>query len=120
MSDQSATLAQINKLLQGLQGTGGGQNPGSGQSSSSGQSSGGAFDDYYRQLYFDTLLHDATTLEFAIRQVGADRLVLGTDYPADMGNWGQVALVEALAFITPEQKADILHNNAARLLGLPL
>ena len=46
MSDQSATLAQINKLLQSLQGTGGGQNPGSAPSSSSGQSAGGAFDDY--------------------------------------------------------------------------
>jgi aminocarboxymuconate-semialdehyde decarboxylase len=76
------------------------------------------FDDYFRMLYFDTLLHDRDALEFAIRSVGTDRLILGTDYPADMGNWNQVTMIKSLEIITDLQKEAILTGNASRLLGL--
>jgi len=76
------------------------------------------FNDYFRLLHFDTLVHDALTMEYLIRSVGADRALLGTDYPADMGNWRQVPVIEDLEFLSGEDKAKVLGGNAARLMNL--
>jgi aminocarboxymuconate-semialdehyde decarboxylase len=40
---------------------------------------------YVRMLYYDTLVHDARALRFLSDVVGPDRLMLGTDYPYEMG-----------------------------------
>jgi aminocarboxymuconate-semialdehyde decarboxylase len=77
------------------------------------------FNDYFRLLHFDTLVHDRLTMEYLIRSVGADRALLGTDYPADMGNWKQVPVIESLEFLSAEAKAAVLGGNAARLMNLP-
>jgi len=77
-----------------------------------------SFDDYFRLLHFDTLVHDRLTLEYLIRAIGPERALLGTDYPADMGNWRQVPEIESLEFLSAEDKAKVLGGNAARLMGL--
>ncbi len=38
-----------------------------------------------KRFYYDTILHSAPVLEFMIGHVGADRVMLGSDYPYDMG-----------------------------------
>lgn len=38
------------------------------------------------QLYFDTILHDASALRFMAEQVGWERIVIGTDFPFEMGD----------------------------------
>jgi aminocarboxymuconate-semialdehyde decarboxylase len=78
------------------------------------------FDEYFKLLHFDTLVHDTWTMEYLIRAVGVDRALLGTDYPADMGNWRQVPQIRAFEFLSEEDKAKVLGGNAARLMGLPL
>ena len=41
--------------------------------------------DIAKRFYYDTILHSAPVLEFMIGHVGADRVMLGSDYPYDMG-----------------------------------
>ncbi|WP_106399470.1 amidohydrolase family protein [Actinocorallia populi] len=40
---------------------------------------------YLRRLYFDSLVHDPGVLRALVAAAGADRIVLGSDYPFDMG-----------------------------------
>lgn len=37
--------------------------------------------DYARQVFYDTLLYDTSALRFLVATVGAERLLVGTDYP---------------------------------------
>ena len=72
---------------------------------------------YLPNLYFDTLVYDVDTLEYLKSKVGADRLMLGTDYPYTLGDWMAVEKVQALNCLETE-KAAILEGNAKRLLKL--
>jgi aminocarboxymuconate-semialdehyde decarboxylase len=67
------------------------------------------------RLYHDTILHSAPHLEFLISQSGANHILLGTDYPFDMGQMDAVRHVRALAIGEAQQHA-ILAGNPARLL----
>src|SRR6185369_13854363 len=46
--------------------------------------------EYLQRLYFDTIVHSVAALEFLIKIVGADRVVIGTDYPMAMGDFEPV------------------------------
>ena len=70
------------------------------------------------RLLYDTILHSTSTLEFLISTVGADHVLLGSDYPFDMGNLDCVARVEALA-IAPRDRELIVGGYARRLLDAP-
>jgi aminocarboxymuconate-semialdehyde decarboxylase len=74
--------------------------------------------EYLRQLYFDTLVYSPDTLGHLIRQVGASQLVVGTDYPFDMGSYDVHGLLRAVTDLSEQDRAAILGGNAARLLGL--
>jgi aminocarboxymuconate-semialdehyde decarboxylase len=72
---------------------------------------------YLKNLYFDTLVYDVETLDFLRRKVGADHLMLGTDFPYILGDWQCVDKVEALPCSETERRA-ILEENARKLLKL--
>jgi aminocarboxymuconate-semialdehyde decarboxylase len=72
--------------------------------------------DYLRAFYYDTCVYDPEVLAALIRRVGADRLVMGSDYP--VGNNDPVASVKATPGISDSEVAQITGGNAARLLGL--
>jgi aminocarboxymuconate-semialdehyde decarboxylase len=67
------------------------------------------------KFIYDTILHSKETLEFMINRVGTSRVVLGSDYPYDMGMMDCVAHVQALA-IPEKDKRSILHDRAIELL----
>src|SRR5262249_22023563 len=73
---------------------------------------------YLRRFHYDTVAHSKEILMNLIHQVGVDRIVTGTDYPADMGVGDPVRTVEALKEIPESDRDLILRGNAARLLKL--
>jgi len=75
--------------------------------------------DYVRACWFDTITHSERTLRYLIDCVGTDKVVLGSDYPADMGEPHPVSFVEGCTSLTEAEKSAILSSNASRLFGLP-
>jgi aminocarboxymuconate-semialdehyde decarboxylase len=74
-------------------------------------------EDSIRRFHFDTLTHDDALLRALIDFAGPDHVLLGSDYPFDMGDARHVDTVRALR-LPPEVEAAILAGNAERLLGL--
>lgn len=72
--------------------------------------------EYLKQFYFDTITHDAAVLRGLVELAGADHVLLGSDYPFDMGNENPVELVCA-ANLGTENETKILGDNARRLLN---
>ncbi len=72
-------------------------------------------DEIIKRFIYDTILHSRETLEFMIERAGVERVVLGSDYPYDMGMMDCVAHVKSLA-ISDKDKASILHDRAIELL----
>jgi aminocarboxymuconate-semialdehyde decarboxylase len=71
---------------------------------------------YARLLYFDSLTHSAANLRFIVQELGSERVVMGSDYPFDMGASDPVAAVGDAGFDT-DIRAAIEGANAARFLG---
>ena len=72
---------------------------------------------YLGNIYCDSLTHDRKALRFLIDRVGADHVVLGTDYPFSMQCDAPVNAVEALGLPSSEHSA-ILSGTLSRLLNL--
>ncbi|MGZ5384078.1 MAG: amidohydrolase family protein [Acidimicrobiia bacterium] len=73
---------------------------------------------YLRQFYFDTMVFEPDQLGFLIGKYGADHILLGTDYPYDMGESDPLGLIGRVAGLSEPEVAAIAGGNAARLLGL--
>ena len=73
--------------------------------------------EYLRRFHFDTITHNPAALRFLIDQVGADRVVVGTDMPFDMGAGGLDEQLAGLQLSADELEA-IGHRNAERLFGM--
>jgi aminocarboxymuconate-semialdehyde decarboxylase len=75
--------------------------------------------DYLRRLYFDSLTHSPTALGALVETVGAGQVLLGSDYPADMGDEDPVGSIQACDRLSDDEKVAIGGGNLARMLGLP-
>jgi aminocarboxymuconate-semialdehyde decarboxylase len=73
---------------------------------------------YQRRLYYDCLTDSEAGLRFLLDQVGADRVVLGSDWPFVRWEPSPVGWVQSLKSLTPEEKNKILWQNLEQLLGL--
>lgn len=72
---------------------------------------------YLRRFTYDTISHAPESLNYLIKLVGADRVMMGSDYCFDMGYERPVKAVTALKLSRKDQE-KILGGNAARLLRL--
>lgn len=72
--------------------------------------------EYLKQFYFDTITHDTAVLCELVNLVGADHVLLGSDYPFDMGNEKPVELIHE-ANLGAEAETKILGQNAKQLLN---
>ena len=72
---------------------------------------------YLRRFTYDTISHAPESLDYLIKLVGADRVMMGSDYCFDMGYDRPVKVVTALK-LNRADKEKILSGNAVRLLRL--
>jgi aminocarboxymuconate-semialdehyde decarboxylase len=73
---------------------------------------------YQKQLYYDTVTGSEEALRFLLDQVGADRVVLGSDWPFVPWNPSPAGWIQGLKSLTPDEKEKILSKNLETLLGL--
>ncbi|TMI81964.1 MAG: amidohydrolase [Bacillati bacterium ANGP1] len=73
--------------------------------------------EYLGGIYCDSLTHNAPALRFLVDRLGDDHVVIGTDYPFDMGDETPVETVRACG-LGREREARVLGGNLTRLLRL--
>jgi aminocarboxymuconate-semialdehyde decarboxylase len=76
------------------------------------------FETYLKRFTYDTISHSPTLLRFLIELVGADRVMLGSDYCFDMGYIRPREIVEKRLRLSRADQRRIVGATAARLLAL--
>lgn len=71
---------------------------------------------YLRRLWFDTVVHDPVALRHLVEAAGGSRVLLGSDFPFDMGLDDPVTAIRS-AGLPADLAARILGGNAEALLG---
>jgi len=69
------------------------------------------------RLYTDTIVHDERVLQFVVRTIGSERLMMGSDMPFPIGDPAPMAIVAA-AGLTGEPAAAVNGGLAAKLFRL--
>jgi aminocarboxymuconate-semialdehyde decarboxylase len=72
---------------------------------------------YLRRMYLDTVNFQPRSLRLALDLMGADHLLLGTDYPHQVGYIDRALEAVRALPLDDAQRDGILGGNAARLLG---
>ncbi len=73
---------------------------------------------YLRRFTYDTISHAPEPLRYLIDLVGADRVMIGSDYCFDLGYERPVQVVTSLPRLSRADQAKILGGNAAKLLEM--
>ena len=73
--------------------------------------------DLLRRFYFDALTHDPLAARHLINRVGADRVVIGTDHPFDMGPDDPMGAIDAIPELTASEREYVCELTARDLLG---
>jgi len=74
--------------------------------------------EYMKRLYFDTVQYDPIEIENLARHWGADRVLMGTDWPYAMGEGDPVGLLDRCSGLSLAERDRIAGANAARLFGI--
>ena len=78
----------------------------------------GAPSDYLARLYYDSITHNDQALKYLVDQVGVDRVMLGDDFPFDMGPADPVGWIDSLTHLNSYEKRRILGENAQEVFGV--
>ncbi len=73
---------------------------------------------YLKQIYVDSLVHDAHSLKYIVQMFGAERIALGSDYPFPLGETRPGELIESCDFLSKEEKQRMWSGTAKEWLGL--
>jgi len=74
--------------------------------------------EYLRLLYFDCLAHGGASLDFLVRTMGPERVMLGSDYPFDMSDTDPVKTIASLAHFSNAEKELMFGGNAQQLFKI--
>src|SRR6266436_1780720 len=78
-----------------------------------------SFSAYLRRFTYDIISHDAPALRYLVATVGADRVMLGTDFCFDMGLERPLAIIQAKTTgLSLKDQRRVVRDNAARVLHL--
>jgi aminocarboxymuconate-semialdehyde decarboxylase len=75
---------------------------------------------YLKRLWFDTCVFSSALVETLVANVGVDRVMMGSDFPFDMGDRKPVDLVRGVVSLSQSDKNKLLSGNAGRLFGISL
>jgi aminocarboxymuconate-semialdehyde decarboxylase len=75
--------------------------------------------EYLKNIYVDSCGYDTAVIGLVQAWLGSDRILMGSDYPAQIADPHAVTRINALK-IPDAEKNLILGRNAAKLLGIPL
>jgi aminocarboxymuconate-semialdehyde decarboxylase len=70
-----------------------------------------------RRLYFDTVLHDPQAIAALVAFAGVEHVVLGSDYPFEMGDPDPVGTVRKVPGLTEVERDLIQRGNVERLIA---
>jgi aminocarboxymuconate-semialdehyde decarboxylase len=73
---------------------------------------------FFKNFYFDIITHNPEALRYLISLAGSDHVLLGSDYPYDMGDPNPVQTVSQLSGIKAKDRQKIMRENAIALFGL--
>jgi aminocarboxymuconate-semialdehyde decarboxylase len=73
--------------------------------------------EYLHLLHFDTTVFDPRAVEYLVAVFGADRVLMGSDYPFDMGPTDPLGFL-AEARLSAAERDLVVGGNAARLLRI--
>ncbi len=73
---------------------------------------------YLTRFHVDTLVFAPDQLSYLVQKFGADHVVLGTDYPADMADYRPIELVYQTDGLSEHDRELICGLNAVHLLGI--
>jgi aminocarboxymuconate-semialdehyde decarboxylase len=73
--------------------------------------------EYLQRFTYDTVVHSKSVMEFVIAEVGAERIMIRSDYCLDMGYERPINFLDQVN-ITSAQRKMILGDNAARILKI--
>jgi len=74
--------------------------------------------EYLRRFTYDTIAYSEPIMNDLVALVGADRIMMGSDYCFDIAYNDPVAIVKGMKSLDEQQRQQILWGNAARLLRL--
>ena len=73
---------------------------------------------YLKKIYLDTIVFTPHQLEALVKLFGVDKILLGTDYPYDMGEYDPIGHIDSVASLSADDKAAISGGNANALFEL--
>ena len=75
--------------------------------------------EYLPHFFFDSITHDARALRFLIEWAGQERVMLGSDFPFDMGDPDPVGTLQKALAGHSEWEESVASNNAVRIFAFP-
>jgi len=73
---------------------------------------------YLRQVYLDTVVFSTHQLAYLLELFGPDRILMGTDYPFDMGEYDPVGHIASIDWMDDVTFEKLTGGNARRVLGI--
>ena len=74
--------------------------------------------EYLRRFTYDTISYSAPIMDYLVELVGAERIMMGSDYCFDIAYNDPVKIVKGMKSVNDRQREQILWGNAAKLLRL--
>ncbi|MFL5256886.1 MAG: amidohydrolase family protein [Rhodopila sp.] len=73
---------------------------------------------YLKKIYVDTIVFTPEQLEALVKLFGAEKILMGTDYPYDMGEYDPIGHIASVTSLGSADRAAIAGGNARMLFGL--
>ena len=74
--------------------------------------------EYLGKFWVDSITHDARLMQYVLEMQGADRIVMGSDYPFPLGDLEFGQYIETDMDLSNQQHEAIFHGAALEWLNL--